>query len=362
MDIYSINLYVTEDCNLRCSYCFVKRKRTYLSLETGKQTIDYLLNQPNLEKPIRISFFGGEPLLRFELIKKLVLYAEKKASQFNKKVHFGIVTNGILVSDKILSFLKKHNFHLKLSIDGDKISHDMYRKTRNGSGTFIKIKKKLEKIKNYFPYPSVRATVMPETSKYLLENLEFFIKEGFRRIGLYPALEANWTKKYFSILEKQLNLAADLYIKLFKENQRILILPLQNTIGIIANKKPLICGAGKHFVGISPQGEIFPCHRFFAYSKSFPLGNVWKGITNKRKREGFLKLNPATVKVEKCKNCSLAKWGCFVGCYALNYEINKSLINPHENYCKFQHLIFPIAKRIIKEIHDSRRNNKKTIR
>lgn len=180
--ITKLELFLTEDCNLRCDYCFLKGKRPqYMSWDIAKRSVEFLFAESRDARDLTIIFFGGEPLLLWDVIKKVVLYAERLARKYGKTIHYSLTTNGILLSKNILRFSRTHGIMHLLSIDGDRETHDRHRHFPDGSGTFDVVASKIPLLKKYQGWLGARMTVTPETVNSLASNVRFLFSFGINQ-------------------------------------------------------------------------------------------------------------------------------------------------------------------------------------
>jgi uncharacterized protein len=296
-------VYLTENCNLRCRYCYVKRKTKTMLWNTAKQAIDFVLSLNY--KPTIIAFFGGEPLLEWKLIKRVVEYIKSK----DKTIRFDIATNVTLLNKEILKYFKTHKFSPTLSFDGVKVANDKERVFEGDKGSFDIIDKKLNFFKGYPHKLQIRITFTPNTIKYLANSIQYVIKKGLAdaRINIMPAIDSHkWTEDDFRIFKEQIFEIALIFLKNWKENKFINIcsnedVPMGFHLINLTKKGNLdneFCGAGRNILAVSVDGKIYPCYVLAGLSdrekQKFFLGDVWKGITFPQRMVDFSrgKVNP----------------------------------------------------------------------
>ena len=191
--IRKLELFLTGDCNLRCDYCFVREKvPTYMSWEVAKESVNLLFLESRNIEDMTIIFFGGEPLLLWELIEKVVCYAESMGKKFKKKLHFSLTTNGVLLSEKILEFSQRHKIMHLLSIDGDKETHNLHRKFPDGKGTYDLVVSKIPTLKMFQGWLGARMTVTPETVNRLAKNVKFLYGLGINQFIIGADQDIPW--------------------------------------------------------------------------------------------------------------------------------------------------------------------------
>jgi uncharacterized protein len=305
-------------------------------LKIGKKAIDFLFSSPH--QSLSLTFFGGEPLLEYDLVKKLVEYAYHKAKKSDKKIQFGIVSNGSLITNEILNFCKKYKIIFALSCDGMKSSQDAYRILKNGKGTFNLIKANIPKIAT-LDTAIVRLTITPETTPFLYENIKFFYNSGFRKILAFPIDQANWKDNELNILKKQIIKTTKYYLEILKHNRNFILLPhvyylfdnfLQNDYFRMHGHS---CWAGNEGLCISTDGTIYPCHRFTAMEK-FAIGNL---DTNQKLNLNSVILNKFyKLKTKRDK----------IGCLAINYQYSGFLEKMPQSSEKLKLVLKAAFKRI----------------
>jgi uncharacterized protein len=262
-----ITIYLTNKCNLKCAYCFgLSLEPKDLEKEKLKKIIDWFFNNSISEKR-GISFFGGEPLLRFELIKYAVEYATSK----DKNMRFSITTNGTLLNEEIVDFFNKYFSIVNISIDGKKETHDYYRKTILGEGSFDKINFNLIK-KITKPELYIQSVVTPITVKNLFENAVFFHKLGLKQVIMLSP-DFIWKKDDLKIYKKEIKKLAKYFISCLKQNRNPFDLYYFTTLFSEDHKSKYPCPAGRQSLTISVNGDIYPCHRFLCGGIN-KIGNI----------------------------------------------------------------------------------------
>lgn len=355
--IKAATLDVTEDCNLRCSYCFTgDKQRRKLKLQTGKDAIDFLLRSDvSGKEPVDITFFGGEPLMEFETIKALVLYGEEQASAMGKKISFGATTNGCLLSEDIVTFWKAHNMGFLLSIDGDKESQDMYRKKADGSSSFDQLVTKIPIILKGYPNVTARITLSPETAKNLSHDILWLYSQGFNSVAVTPVQECEWSTENLELVRSEYHKVVPAFIKLWKQGRKLYLKAFDDVWKELANPPgdSHSCGAGRGYVGINVEGYLYPCHRFHDFSDNRPekdqewcLGSIYDGIWNEECRNKFLDF-PKNRKAEnpQCYECGLFGGRCNGGCYAVAWATSekKSIYKQPDSTEHFKRIELEVA-------------------
>lgn len=343
--VKALCLHVAHDCNLRCKYCFAsqgdfKGDRSLMTFETGKKALDFLLQNSGNRRNLEVDFFGGEPLMNFDLVKKLVAYGREEEKKYDKHFRFTITTNGVLLNDEIEDFINENMDNVVLSIDGRKEINDEMRPTTNGKGSYDIIVPKFKELidkrgdKDYF----IRGTFTNENLDFS-EDLKHFYSHGFKKTSIEPVVTDE--KEPYAIREEHLDKILNEYEKMSKDYIEIrkkdkdfsffhFIIDLSQGPCIV--KRTVGCGAGSEYVAITPQGEIYPCHQFVG-EEDFLLGNVDEGIKNTDLRDTFKNSNVYTN--EDCPTC-WARYYCSGGCHANAYYSNNDLSKPYKVGCEME--------------------------
>lgn len=322
-------LNIAHDCNLRCEYCFASTGdfgvgRKLMTFETGKKAIDFLLTQSANRENLELDFFGGEPLMNFDVVKQIVEYARSREKEYGKHFRFTITTNGMLLDDDKIDFINKEMSNVVLSVDGRKAVNDRMRKRVDGNGCYDKIMPKYKRLvekrgdKEYY----VRGT-------YTKYNLDFsddvfsLLDEGFDQISIEPVVTD--PSDPYALTEKDLPV-------IFKEYEKLMqrILDYEKTgkkfnffhfmidldQGPCAIKRLRGCGCGNDYIAITPDGDIYPCHQFVGEEK-YKMGNIDQGTFDYEMKKDFAKMHIYTK--PQCRDC-WAKFYCSGGCNANNYQ------------------------------------------
>lgn len=338
-------LHVAHDCNLRCKYCFAsqgdfKGDRSLMDYETGKKALDFLLKNSGNRKNLEVDFFGGEPLMNFDLVKKLVKYGREEEKKYNKHFRFTITTNGMLLNEEIEDFINENMDNVVLSIDGRKSINDEMRPTINDKGSYDIIVPKFQELiskrgdKDYF----IRGTFTNENLDFS-KDLKDFYDNGFKKTSIEPVVTDE--KEPYAIREEHLDKILNEYEKMSKDYIELrkkdkdfsffhFIIDLSQGPCIV--KRTVGCGAGSEYVAVTPQGEIYPCHQFVG-EKEFLLGDVDRGIVNTELRDTFKNSNVYTN--EDCPTC-WARYYCSGGCHANAYYSNNDLSKPYKVGCEME--------------------------
>lgn len=344
-NIKAMCLHIAHDCNMRCRYCFADSgdyhmKRTLMSADIGRKALDFLIEKSGKIHNLEVDFFGGEPLMNFDVVREIVLYGRELERIHNKTIRFTITTNASLLNEENISFINEHCANVVLSVDGMKSTNDAMRTFEDGSGTYDNIMPKIKSLikarngTNYY----VRGT-FTRNNLHFADDVLHLADEGFREISIEPVvLPAN---DPLSIREEDLPVIFEEYDKLAREmvkrekegngfNFFHFLVDLDT--GPCAYKRAKGCGSGCEYIAVTPEGDIYPCHQFVEHS-DYKLGDVFSGELKNEIRRKFSKNNIQTN--EECKNC-WAKYFCGGGCAANNLNQNKDLAIPYKIGCELE--------------------------
>ena len=343
--VKALCLHIAHDCNLACRYCFAEEgeyhgRRALMSAEVGKKALDFLVANSGHRRNLEVDFFGGEPLMNFEVVKEIVAYGRELEKTHDKKFRFTMTTNGVLLNDEILDFVNKECGNLVLSVDGRKEVHDKMRPFRNGAGSYDLIMPKFEKAAesrnqtNYY----VRGTFTHNNLDFSKDVLDL-ADRGFKQISVEPVV-ADDTEDYAlrpedlpQIYEEYDKLAVEM-IKREKEGRGFnffhYMIDLEG--GPCVYKRLSGCGCGTEYLAVTPWGDFYPCHQFVGHEE-YIMGNVFEGIKTPQIREQFNHCNVYTK--DKCKDC-FCKFFCSGGCSANAYNFNGDINEPYDIACKLE--------------------------
>ena len=341
--IKAMCLHIAHDCNLRCKYCFASTGdfgtgRKLMPLEVGKAAIDFLLEKSVGRENLEVDFFGGEPLMNFDVVKEIVKYARSKEKEYNKNFRFTITTNGLLLTDDKIEYINKEMSNVVLSIDGRKEVNDKMRVRVDGSGCYDKIVENYKKLvagrgdKEYY----VRGTY----TKYNLDFAEDVIHlydAGFDQISVEPVMEDDSIEyaiteadldKIYAEYDKLVDKVAELKKEDDKFNFFHFMIDLDQGPCVI--KRLRGCGSGNEYVAITPDGDIYPCHQFVGHEE-YKMGNLEEHTFNENIKKEFAGCH--VYSKPTCRDC-WAKFYCSGGCNANNYIYNGDIHNAYELSCK----------------------------
>ncbi len=339
-------LNIAHDCNLRCEYCFAAkgdfgRGRMLMPASIAKAAIDFLIEQSGMRHNLEVDFFGGEPLMNFDVVKETVEYARKRVKECNKNFRFTITTNGLLLTDDKIDFINKEMSNVVLSIDGRKEVNDRLRVSPNGKGSYDAIVPAYQKLvaqrsreKDYY----VRGTFTKHNLDFTQDVLHL-AQLGFDQISVEPVVSDE--KLDYSIKEADLPRVFEEYETLAKtiierrkegKGFNFFHFMIDLNQGPCAIKRLRGCGCGNEYVAVTPEGEIYPCHQFVGEDQ-WKMGDLRDGSFNKDMKKDFALANVYTK--EACRNC-WAKFYCSGGCNANNWQYEGDIRKAHSISCELE--------------------------
>lgn len=341
--VKALCLHVAHTCNLNCSYCFASQGKYHgedalMSFEVGKQALDFLVANSGTRKNLEVDFFGGEPLMNWEVVKKLVEYARSIEKEHGKNFRFTLTTNGMLLDDEVTEFCNREMSNVVLSLDGRREVHDRLRKDYMGRGSYDVI---VPKFQEFVKKRGDKSYYMRGT--YTHNNIDFtndifhMADLGFSELSMEPVVCAPddpyaLTKEDLPELFRQYEILADEMIKRDEEGRGFTfyhyMIDLAN--GPCIYKRISGCGSGTEYMAVTPAGDFYPCHQFVGDEK-YCMGNVWDGVTNTDMREKFRKCN--VYSRPECKDC-WAKLYCSGGCAANAYHATGDINGIYEYGCE----------------------------
>ena len=340
--VKALCLHVAHTCNLNCEYCFASQgkysgDRAVMSFEVGKQAFDYLIANSGTRRNLEVDFFGGEPLMNFEVVKQLVAYARSIEKEHGKNFRFTLTTNGLLIDDDVIEFANKECSNVVLSLDGRKEIHDRYRVDYAGNGSWERIVPKFQKLvearegKNYY----MRGTFTHANPDFL-KDIQQMLDLGFTELSMEPVVCApgepsGLTKEDLQVVMEQYEKLAELMLQREKEGNPFTFYHymIDLTGGPCIYKRISGCGSGTEYMAVTPWGDLYPCHQFVGDEK-FKLGNIWDGVTNKEIQGEFAKCN--VYAHPECKDC-WARLYCSGGCAANAYHSTGSITGVYADGC-----------------------------
>ncbi|MBR3974929.1 MAG: thioether cross-link-forming SCIFF peptide maturase [Clostridia bacterium] len=341
--VKALCLHIAHTCNLNCSYCFASQgkyhgERSLMSEEVAKRAMDFLIENSGSRTNLEVDFFGGEPLMNFDVVKKTVEYARKREKETGKNFRFTLTTNGVLIDDDVIDFANREMSNVVLSLDGRKEVHDRFRVDYAGNGSWEKIVPKFQKLvearehKNYY----MRGTFTHHNPDFL-KDIEQMLDLGFTELSMEPVVcapgdESALTDEDFPVVVEQYEKLAELMLKRHKEGKPFTFYHYMIDLkgGPCIYKRISGCGSGTEYMAVTPWGDLYPCHQFVGEEK-FKLGDIFNGVDNTAIQDEFLSCN--VYSREECKTC-WARLYCSGGCAANAYHATGSVKGVYEYGCK----------------------------
>lgn len=362
--IKALCLHIAHTCNLNCSYCFASQgkyhgERALMSYEVGKRALDFLIENSGSRRNLEVDFFGGEPLMNFDVVKRLVEYARSIEKEKGKNFRFTLTTNGVLVDDDVIDFADREMSNVVLSLDGRKEVHDRYRVDYAGNGSWDKIVPKFQRFvearggKNYY----MRGTFTHANPDFL-EDIKTMLDLGFSELSMEPVVAADddpaaLTEADKPIVMKQYEQLAELMLERDKEGKPFTFYHYMIDLkgGPCIYKRISGCGSGTEYMAVTPWGDLYPCHQFVGDEK-FKLGDIWHGVDNTAVQDEFASCN--VYAREECRDC-WAKLYCSGGCAANAYHSTGSVKGIYKYGCDLfrKRMECAIAVAVAREIGDA---------
>ena len=341
--VKALCLHVAHTCNLNCEYCFASQgkyhgERAVMSFEVGKQALDFLVAHSGTRRHLEVDFFGGEPLMNFQVVKDLVAYARTLEPQYHKEFRFTLTTNGVLIDDDVIDFCNREMSNVVLSLDGRKAIHDRYRVDYTGNGSWEKIVPKFQKLvaarggKNYY----MRGTFTHANPDFL-NDIQTMLDLGFTELSMEPVVCAEsspdrLTDADFPIVCEQYEKLAELMIQRRRAGRPFTFYHymIDLTGGPCIYKRISGCGSGTEYMAVTPTGDLYPCHQFVGEER-FRLGDIWTGVTNTAVQAEFAACN--VYAHEECRDC-WARLYCSGGCAANAYHATGRVTGVYRYGCE----------------------------
>ena len=341
--VKALCLHVAHTCNLICSYCFASQgkyhgDRAVMSYEVGKQALDFLMEHSGSRRNLEVDFFGGEPLMNFQVVKDLVAYARSVEKEKGKNFRFTLTTNGVLVDDDVIEWANRECSNVVLSLDGRKEVHDRFRVDYAGNGSWEKIVPKFQKFvearggKDYY----MRGTFTHANPDFL-NDIRTMLDLGFSELSMEPVVCAEGdpsalTDEDMVVGMEQYEKLAELMLERDKEGKPFTFYHymLDLSHGPCIYKRISGCGSGTEYFAVTPSGDLYPCHQFVGEER-FRLGNIWDGVTNTEIQSEFAACN--VYAHPECRDC-WARLYCSGGCAANAYHATGSVTGVYEAGCK----------------------------
>lgn len=340
--VKALCLHVAHTCNLNCSYCFASQgkyhgERALMSYEVGKQALDFLVSHSGTRRNLEVDFFGGEPLMNFDVVKRLVAYARSIEKEKGKNFRFTLTTNGVLVDKDVIDFANREMSNVVLSLDGRKEVHDRYRVDYSGKGSWDLIVPKFQEFvkarggKNYY----MRGTFTHQNPDFL-EDIKIMLDLGFTELSMEPVVAAKGdpaalTEEDKEIVMHEYEELARLMLDRDKAGKPFTFYHYMIDLkgGPCIYKRISGCGSGTEYMAVTPTGDLYPCHQFVGEEK-FKLGDIYSGVTNTDIQNEFASCN--VYAREDCRDC-WAKLYCSGGCAANAYHATGSVRGVYKDGC-----------------------------
>ena len=340
--VKALCLHVAHTCNLNCSYCFASQgkyhgERAVMSFEVGKRALDFLVENSASRKNLEVDFFGGEPLMNFQVVKDLVAYARSIEKEKGKNFRFTLTTNGVQIDQDVIDFVNRECSNVVLSLDGRKEVHDRFRVDYAGNGSWEKIVPKFQELvkarggKDYY----MRGTFTHANPDFL-KDIQQMLDLGFTELSMEPVVCAKGdpselTQEDLPIVLEQYEKLAQLMLERDKEGRPFTFYHymIDLTGGPCIYKRISGCGSGTEYMAVTPWGDLYPCHQFVG-EEAFKLGNIWEGVTNREAQQQFADCN--VYAHPECRDC-WARLYCSGGCAANAYHATGSVTGVYEYGC-----------------------------
>lgn len=341
--IKALCLHVAHTCNLNCAYCFASQgkyngERAVMSFEVGKQALDFLVKHSGRRHNLEVDFFGGEPLMNFQVVKDLVAYARSIEKEAGKNFRFTLTTNGMLIDDEVIDFANREMSNVVLSLDGRKEVHDRYRVDYAGNGSWERIVPKFQKLvrerggRNYY----MRGTFTHHNPDFL-QDIRQMLDLGFTELSMEPVVCAPddptaLTEEDRRIVLDQYEKLAELMLEREREGRPFTFYHYMIDLsgGPCIYKRISGCGSGTEYMAVTPWGDLYPCHQFVG-DEHFRLGDIWHGLDNPEVQKEFASCN--VYAKPECRDC-WAKLYCSGGCAANAFHATGSITGVYEAGCE----------------------------
>jgi len=343
--VKALCLHIAHDCNLACRYCFAEEgeyhgRRALMDFETGKKALDFLIRSSGSRRNLEVDFFGGEPLMNWQVVKDLVAYGREQEKLHDKHFRFTVTTNGVLLNDEIQEFINQEMDNVVLSLDGRREINDQMRPFRNGKGSYDLIVPKFQKLadsrdqERYY----IRGTFTRNNLDFSKDILHF-ADLGFKQMSIEPVVGDETDpyairKEDLSLIMEEYDKLARLMIEREKQGKGFnffhFMIDLEG--GPCISKRLSGCGSGTEYLSVTPWGDLYPCHQFVG-QEEFLMGNVNEGITRPEIADEFR--GCSVYSKEKCKAC-FAKFYCSGGCMANAYNFHGTIHDAYDIGCEMQ--------------------------
>jgi uncharacterized protein len=325
-----------------------------MEIATARRAVDYAAELYPVNAGI--IFFGGEPLLRLDLIRDTIDYCKRVEKERNAHFHHKVTTNGTLLDEAFLEYAREAGLAVALSFDGVREAHDAHRKFPSGAGTFEALESKIKLLLKHQPYASFFMTVSPETVAHYAESAKFLFSKGVRYLIVSLNYAGAWTDAHLKVLKKQYAKLADLYQQMTIKERKFYLSPFEVKLSSHIrgeDHKCHRCALGMRQVSVAPDGTIYPCVQFVKDGESnrdFSIGDVWKGI-DESKRDRMYELSQR--RTPECESCALLP-RCNNDCSCLNWQTTGVINEVSPLLCETERMLIPIADRLGERLYKKR--------
>lgn len=357
-----IDIDVTDECNLRCVYCFKGPKTPrYIEMKTARAAVDWVIRASRNYPKISVNFMGGEPLLAWPIIRDLVPWTRRRANSCGKRVNFSMTTNLTLMNKEVRDFVDQHGFGVLMSIDGCPELHNIQRVAMKEQHLYKTIEYWTRSLLKTRPQSDARMTLLPKNVSLLSKSFEYLtVKIGFKNVVLSIADFPDWTEELLKEYKHQLEIISDKLeesyhkgtnycLKILSWLLKKVIHPQKQKIQIGKRTSP--CGAGYNYQMIDFNGDIWPCHRFdgaiqlHGLDEELKMGNVFEDYYNDKLANAFLNFNFKDHLKPECKTCPIFMQ-CAGGCPAANLYYMRDIYTPHPNYCRLKWIEYEVSEKL----------------
>lgn len=345
MPVKTLVFHLVNECNLRCTYCYADggeygAPKKYMSKETAKQSVDYLLEHSYGENSVTIVLFGGEPFLNLDVLKFIVEYSYEEAQKRGKKVTYSLTTNGTLLSEEKVAFLNQYSVGVSVSMDGSEEFHNKNRPYAGGQGSYQAVNKNVTRlIESERTAPVGTRVTVAKGFEEIEASLKHLLSKGFYEVGFAPVTESDMSlalnEEDLQSLLEQFEEISNIYVNYAIQNEYLGFSNLTNLLRELHNgeNKAYGCGAGLGFFAVSPDGSLYLCHRFNE-DERFKMGDIYEGVNRIKQKQMLAELHVDNK--ASCQSCSL-KHICSGGCYYEAMERQGDFRKPNAHYCNWMH-------------------------
>lgn len=350
-----LTLHLTTACNMRCDYCYAPpRDGAGMSFSTARQALE-LGSRLNGGASCGVVFFGGEPLLRRELIFRLVQDARELERHRAGRFHFKITTNGLLLDDAFLEFSARENLLVAMSFDGTAAAHDAHRRLRSGGPSHELLLKKLRLLLSARPYASILMVINPDTARHLADSVSLLLEEGARYLLVSLNYAASWSAEDLAVLQGQLEKLAGLYLSWTRARRKFYLSPFEVKLSSHINQhcfRRERCELARRQISVGPDGHLFPCVQFVKAGPQsrWCIGHVRTGIAEPARQRLH---KEAEQEKTACRDCAV-RARCNHTCGCLNWQATGSLASVSPVLCRYEQMLMPIADRIGRSLYRAR--------